>query len=83
MTQEETLEEPIPKKCLALAKVLVRAGLEDNDHDLLLHLLRRAHRAQPKTTGYRMVYDWLVKHKFESEKAWRMSGLASVVEDSV
>ena len=74
-------DDTILKKCLSLARALVRTGFDANDKGLLLSLLKRAYKYEAKTKGYRLVYDWLIKNKFDPDEAWQMSGLASVVAE--
>jgi len=80
---EVNIEERIQKRCLSLASDLAKAELELTDQDLMLRLLRRGMPADSKAKACRRIYEWLTCHKFDSDTAWQLSGLGSIVENSV
>lgn len=79
---DEKLEKRIQKRCLALAKDLLKTGDKHKDEELMLALLDRVFRCASKIKTARQVYDWLVKNKYDPDVAWGLSGLVQVMKDS-
>ena len=78
MTSEITPHENIAKKCLSLAKSLLKEGTLTDD-TLLAALVQMAFRDHDKVTKARSIYDWLIKNKVPNDSAWKISGMDSLV----
>ena len=82
MTSKELTpeEEIINKRCLALARLLLRQDSHGGPAQTLVGLLvHRAFQYQDKVVKCRSVYDWFVKNKVPNELAWTFSGMDDLV----
>lgn len=75
--QEDQLEQRIQKRCLALAKDLLKV---DKGITLPASLANRAFRNDSLVQQSRDTYEWLRAQKqFSQDEAWELSGMQSLV----
>jgi len=77
---DEKLQARIKKRCLALAKDLIKGKLMTHrEEDLLKCLVQKAFFDLDKAKAARQAYGFLVANKISDQSAWEMSGMSALV----
>lgn len=79
---DDKLRARIKKRCLALAKDLLRDGPHlDLEKGLIVHLVQKAFESPLKTKTARDAYTFYLQNNVGNDLAWAMSGLGLLVPE--